>query len=223
MQFEKSSLSYLKKLKNNNNRYWFAEHKPTFIEAQNNAKQLYAEIRNNLEEHDEIEKFKLFRIYRDVRFSKDKTPYKHHFAGSFSRLGKQLRGGYYLRIRPGESFLAGGFWEPNKEDLLRIRKEIEVDATEFREILEDKNFQHYFGNSFKGDELKTAPKGFDKTHPAIDLIRKKQYLLTRSFSDKEVLSPHFEEEVLATFKAMRPFFDYMSEVLSSDLNGESIY
>ena len=98
MQFEKSSLSYLKKLKNNNNRDWFAEHKPTFIEAQNNAKQLYAEIRNNLEEHDEIEKFKLFRIYRDVRFSKDKTPYKHHFAGSFSRLGKQLRGGYYLRF-----------------------------------------------------------------------------------------------------------------------------
>ena len=97
MQFEKSSLSYLKKLKINNNRDWFAEHKPTFIEAQNNAKELYAEIRNNLEKHDDIEKFKLFRIYRDVRFSKDKTPYKPHFAGSFSRLGKHLRGGYYLK------------------------------------------------------------------------------------------------------------------------------
>ena len=109
MQFEKSSLSYLKKLKSNNNRDWFADHKPTFIEAQNNAKEVYAEIRNNLEKHDDIEKFKLFRIYRDVRFSKDKTPYKPHFAGSFSRLGKHLRGGYYLRIRPGESFLAGGF------------------------------------------------------------------------------------------------------------------
>ena len=131
MQFDKSSLSYLKKLKINNNRDWFAEHKPIFIEAQNNAKELYAEIRNNLEKHDEIEKFKLFRIYRDVRFSKDKTPYKAHFAGSFSRLGKHLRGGYYLRIRPGESFLAGGFWEPNKEDLFRLRKEIEVDASEF--------------------------------------------------------------------------------------------
>ena len=129
MQFEKSSLSYLKNLKLNNNRDWFAEHKPTFIEAQNNAKGLYAGIRNNLEKYDEIEKFKLFRIYRDVRFSKDKTPYKAHFAGSFSRLGKQLRGGYYLRIRPGESFLAGGFWEPNKEDLLRIRKEIEQRRT----------------------------------------------------------------------------------------------
>jgi uncharacterized protein (TIGR02453 family) len=222
MQFEKSSLSYLKKLKNNNNRDWFAEHKPTFIEAQNNAKQLYAEIRNNLEEHDEIEKFKLFRIYRDVRFSKDKTPYKHHFACSFSRLGKQLRGGYYLRIRPGESFLAGGFWEPNKEDLLRIRKEIEVDASEFREILDDKKFQHYFGNSFKGDELKTAPRGFDKEHPDIDLLRKKGFIAVRNFTDEEVLSPSFSSEVDNSYKALRPFFNLFSDILTTNLNGESI-
>ena len=222
MQFEKSSLSYLKKLKSNNNRDWFSDHKPTFIEAQNNAKKLYAEIRNNLEEHDDIEKFKLFRIYRDVRFSKDKTPYKPHFAGSFSRLGKQLRGGYYLRIRPGESFLAGGFWEPNKEDLLRIRKEIEVDATEFREILEDKNFQHYFGNTFKGDELKTAPRGFDKEHPDVDLLRKKGFIAVRNFTDEEVLSSNFISEVDNSYKALRPFFNLFSEILTTNLNGESI-
>ena len=222
MQFEKSSLYYLKKLKNNNNRDWFAEHKPTFIEAQNNAKSLYVEIRNNLEEHDEIEKFKLFRIYRDVRFSKHKTPYKHHFAGSFSRLGKQLRGGYYLRIRPGESFLAGGFWEPNKEDLLRIRKEIELDATEFREILDDKNFQHYFGNSFKGDELKTAPRGFDKEHPDLDLLRKKGFIAVRNFTDDEVLSPNFCSEVDKSYMALRPFFNLFSDILTTNLNGESI-
>jgi uncharacterized protein (TIGR02453 family) len=222
MQFNSSSLFYLKKLKKNNNRDWFAENKPTFIEAQNNAKELYAEIRNNLEEHDDIEKFKLFRIYRDVRFSKDKTPYKPHFAGSFSRLGKQLRGGYYLRIRPGESFLAGGFWEPNKEDLLRIRKEIEVDATEFREILEDKNFQHYFGNTFKGDELKTAPRGFDKEHPDVDLLRKKGFIAVRNFTDEEVLSSNFISEVDNSYKALRPFFNLFSDILSTNLNGESL-
>ena len=222
MLFQKSSLSYLKKLKTNNNRDWFAAHKPTFIEAQNNAKELYTEIRNNLEKHDEIEKFKLFRIYRDVRFSKDKTPYKSHFAGSFSRLGKHLRGGYYLRIRPGESFLAGGFWEPNKEDLFRIRKEIEVDATEFREILEDKNFQHYFGNTFKGDELKTAPRGFDKEHPDVDLLRKKGFIAVRNFTDDEVLSPNFSLEVDKSYKALRPFFNLFSDILTTNLNGESI-
>ena len=222
MQFEKSSLSYLKKLKSNNNRDWFADHKPTFIEAQNNAKEVYAEIRNNLEKHDDIEKFKLFRIYRDVRFSKDKTPYKPHFAGSFSRLGKHPRGGYYLRIRPGESFLAGGFWEPNKEDLFRIRKEIEVDASEFREILEDKNFQHYFGNTFKGDELKTAPRGFDKDHPDVDLLRKKGFIAVRNFTDEEVLSPNFSLEVDKSYKALRPFFNLFSDILTTNLNGESI-
>ena len=222
MQFEKSSLSYLKNLKLNNNRDWFAEHKPIFIEAQNNAKGFYVDIRNNLEKHDEIEKFKLFRIYRDVRFSKDKTPYKAHFAGSFSRLGKQLRGGYYLRIRPGESFLAGGFWEPNKEDLLRIRKEIEVDATEFREILEDKDFQHYFGNTFKGEELKTAPRGFDKEHPDVDLLRKKGFIAVRNFTDEEVLSSNFISEVDNSYKALRPFFNLFSDILSTNLNGESL-
>ena len=222
MQFEKSSLSYLKNLKLNNNRDWFAEHKPIFIEAQNNAKGFYVDIRNNLEKHDEIEKFKLFRIYRDVRFSKDKTPYKSHFAGSFSRLGKQLRGGYYLRIRPGESFLAGGFWEPNKEDLLRIRKEIEVDASEIRQILEDKNFQHYFGNTFNGDELKTAPRGFDKEHPDVDLLRKKGFIAVRNFTDEDVLSSNFISEVDNSYKALRPFFNLFSDILSTNLNGESL-
>ena len=222
MQFDKSSLSYLKNLKLNNNRDWFAEHRPTFIEAQNNAKELYVDIRNNLEKHDEIEKFKLFRIYRDIRFSKDKTPYKAHFAGSFSRLGKQLRGGYYLRIRPGESFLAGGFWEPNKEDLLRIRKEIEVDASEIREILEDKNYQHYFGNTFEGEELKTAPRGFDKEHPDVDLLRKKGFIAVRNFTDEEVLSSNFISEVDNSYKALRPFFNLFSDILSTNLNGESL-
>ncbi|MEQ6124062.1 DUF2461 domain-containing protein [Pseudotenacibaculum sp. MALMAid0570] len=222
MQFNKSSFQFLKDLKKNNNRDWFAEQKPRFIEAQDNAKALYASIRKNLEEHDEIEKFKLFRIYRDVRFSKDKTPYKPHFAGSFSRLGKHLRGGYFLRIRPGESFLAGGFWEPNKEDLFRIRKEIEIDASEMRAILDDKNYQKYFGGKFDGDELKTAPKGFDKEHPDIDLIRKKGYIAVRNFTDAEVLDPDFINEVDRTFKALRPFFNYMSDVLTTNLNGESI-
>ncbi|NNC71115.1 MAG: DUF2461 domain-containing protein, partial [Flavobacteriaceae bacterium] len=157
-----------------------------------------------------------------VRFSKDKTPYQPHFAGSFSRQGKHLRGGYYLRIRPGESFLAGGFWEPNKEDLFRIRKEFELDDAEIRKILRDKKYVKYFGGRFEGEELKTAPKGFDKEHPAIDLIRKKGFIAVRNFSDKDILSANFLKEVDDTYKALRPFFDYMSEVLTTDLNGVSL-
>ena len=215
------ALVFLNKLKLNNNRDWFNEHKVEYQTIQKEIKSFYEDIKQNLDQEDEIEKLKMFRVYRDVRFSKDKTPYNYHFAGSFSRSGKQLRGGYYLRIRPGESFLAGGFWQPNKEDLFRIRKEIEISDLELRNILADSNFEKYFGSVLLGEELKTAPKGFQKDHPAIDLIRKKGFIAVRNFTDKEVLSSNFLMEVNDTFRALRPFFDYMSEVLTTDLNGES--
>ena len=222
MQFEKSTLQFLTDLQQNNNRDWFADHKPRFVAIQNDVKKLFLEMQVNLEKHDEIEKMKIYRIYRDVRFSKDKTPYNPRLAVSFSRLGKQLRGGYFLQIKPGETMIGGGFWQPEKEDLLRIRKEIELDASEFREVLNDKKFEKYFGNEFHGDELKSAPRGFDKEHPDVDLLRKKGYIAVRNFTDKQVLAPNFLEEIDNTFKAMRPFFNLFSDILTTNLNGESL-
>jgi len=223
MQIQKSTLEYLTKLKKNNNRDWFADNKSTYEKAQKNAKDVFKAIHNKLQEHDEIEKSKMMRIYRDVRFSNDKTPYKAHFANSYSRLGKELRGGYFLRIRPGESFLAGGFWEPSKEDLFRIRKEIELDASEIRSILESKDYKKYFGGTFESfSELKTAPRGFDKEHPDVDLLRKKGFIATRNFTDEEVLSENFIDEVDKNFRALRPFFNLFSDILTTNLNGESI-
>tara|TARA_B110001454_G_C12639211_1_gene400463 strand:+ start:355 stop:1026 length:672 start_codon:yes stop_codon:yes gene_type:complete len=222
MQFQKNSFRFLKDLQKNNNRDWFTEHKPTFVEIQKHVKELFLEMQVNLEKHDEIDKMKIYRIYRDVRFSKDKTPYNPRLAVSFSRLGKQLRGGYFLQIKPGETLLGGGFWQPEKEDLLRIRKEIEQDATEFRDILEDKDYLKYFGGEFKGDELKSAPRGFDKEHKDIDLLRKKGFIAIRNFTDAEVLSPNFLKELDDTFKALRPFFNLFSDVLTTNLNGEII-
>ena len=217
----KSTLDFLKELKQNNNREWFNENKSTFEAEQKKVKEFYNSVMEHLKVSDLIEKVKIFRIYRDVRFSLDKTPFKSHFGGQFTRATNKLRGGYYLHISPGESFLAGGFWEPNKEDLVRIRKEFETDASEIRAIVNAPDFKKYFG-TLKGDAVKTAPRGFDKNHPNIDLIRLKQFIVTRSFTDKEVLSPNFLTEVISSFKAMRPYLDYMSEVLTTNLNGESI-
>lgn len=217
----KTTINFLKDLKQNNNRDWFANNKSIFESEQKLIKKFYVSLQEKLKEHDEIESLKMFRIYRDVRFSKDKTPYKPHFAGNFVRATNKLRGGYYLRIRPGESFLASGFWEPNKEDLLRIRKEFEMDTSEIREILNNPTFIKYFGK-LEGESLKTAPRGFDKDHPDMDLIKMKQFIVTRSFTDQEVLSPDFLDEINKSFKAMRPYFNYMSEVLTTDLNGVSI-
>ena len=218
----KTTIDFLQKLSENNNRDWFAENKNIFEKEQKIVKHFFNKIRTELGKIDGIERIQIFRIYRDVRFSKNKLPYKNHFSVGFTRTKPTLRGGYYLHIEPGASFIGGGFWEPNKDDLLRIRKELELDASELREIINQTSFKKYFG-TLEGEELKTAPRDFDKMHPNIDLIRKKQFLVVRKFTDKEVLSPNFEDKVLETFKAMRPFFNYMSDVLTTNLNGERIY
>jgi len=214
-------LAFYKELEKNNTREWFEPQKSRFKGLEAEIKQYAEEIKQGLIETDEIDRAKLFRIYRDVRFSKNKTPFKTHFGISFHRKKPHLRGGYYLHIAPGDSFIATGFWNPDKDDLFRIRKEMEVDAAELREVMADAELQAHWGG-LQGDEVKTAPKGFSKEHADIDLIRKKQYLFMKKFTDKEVLSADFQKQILFHFKAIRPFFDYMSNVLTTDLNGVSL-
>ncbi|MBT8288970.1 MAG: DUF2461 domain-containing protein [Bacteroidia bacterium] len=218
----KEALTFFKQLSKNNNRDWFNDHKKEFKALEAKVKELYDMIYNNLNVHDNVDKLKMFRIYRDVRFSRDKTPYKTHFGGSFHRKKPELRGGYYLQISPNnESFLATGFWDPHKDDLYRIRKEFEMDDSEIRDIINNSKFKSVWGE-FVGDEVKTAPKGFSKEHPAIDLIKKKQFIFTKPYTDKEVTSAGFLKDVDKSFTAIRPYFDYMSDVLTTDLNGVSL-
>ncbi len=214
--------SFLKKLEENNNREWFTEHKNEFKNLASKMTLFFNELSEKVKTHDELEKVKIFRIYRDVRFSKDKTPYKTNFSSSFSRAGARLRGGYYIHVQPGnESFLAAGFWQPNKEDLFRIRKELELDASDFRSVITSKKFKNTWGD-LVGEELKTAPKGFDKEHKNIDLLRKKQFIFIKKFTDKEVLQQDFMEKSNMAFSEIRPYFDLMSDILTTNLNGESL-
>ena len=225
-QIKASNFKFLKDLKKNNDRDWFTENKKRYQHEHEEIISFADALLAKMNEHDHIEtptgKKSLFRIYRDVRFSKDKSPYKTYWSGGFKRATASRRGGYYFHIQPdGQSFIGGGFWGPNKEDLQRIREEIATDATELREILADPTFVSTF-NGLQGDQLKTAPKGYDKDHPDIDLLRYKQFIFGRNFTDKEVQSPDFLDVANDTFKAMRPFFDFMSDVLTTDSNGESI-
>ena len=213
--------TFYKALAKNNTREWFEPQKARFKALEKEVKAFNEGVKSALENTDEIEKVKMFRIYRDVRFSKNKTPFKTHFGISFHRKKPQLRGGYYMHLAPGDSFLATGFWDPSPADLLRIRKELEIDAQELREIMADSDFKKVWGE-LQGDAVKTAPKGFAKDHPDIDLIRHKQFLFIKKFDDKSVLSPNFKNEVIAAYTAIRPFFDYMTNVLTTDLNGESL-
>ena len=221
MGIDVSTIKFLKDLEKNNNREWFQSNKDKYENTLQNIKDVSAEVKEKLSKKDLIEDAKVFRIYRDVRFSKDKAPYKNNLGVHFTRATKKLRGGYYLHIQPGESFAGGGFWAPSPEDLKRIRDEFAFDTKTIRKITSGKTFVKYFG-TLGGDELKTAPSGYDRNHPGIDLIRKKQFVVMRKFTDKEVTDKNFVKEVVATFEAMRPFFDYMSEVLGSDINGQQI-
>ena len=213
--------TFYKDLDKNNNREWFESHKPRFKALESEVKDFNEIVKFGLEETDDIEKVKMFRIYRDVRFSKNKTPYKTHFGVSFHRKKPNLRGSYYMHLAPQNSFIASGFWNPNPMDLLRIRKDLEMDAQELRDVITDFTFKKVWGE-LQGDVVKTSPKGFNIDHPNIDLIRHKQFLFIKRFDDKSVLSSEFQKEVIKSFSAIRPFFDLMTNVLTTDLNGVSL-
>lgn len=217
----KKAFEFLKQLEKNNTREWFAAHKAEYEAIVKENKALFNQIYAELQQHDRINGIHVYKIYRYVRFSKDQTPYKTNFGAGYSRLKPMLRGGYYIHLEPGNSFVGGGFWGPDAKDLLRIRKEFEISTAEIEKITSDDTFINYF-QEIKGDAVKTAPRGFDKNHPAIGLIRKKQYVVMRPFTDQEVLSGDFAKEAALTFLAMRPFFNYMSEILTTDLNGASL-
>ena len=222
----KEGFDFLKQIKKNNNRDWFNAHKDLYLVSHENVIGFANGLLELLSKQDNIEtvsgKKSLYRIYRDIRFSKNKTPYKTHWGGFLTRATQQLRGGYYFHIEPDNSFVGGGFWQPNSEDLKRIRFSIAADDSELREVLSDKKFKKTFGE-LMGDQVKTAPQGFKKDHPSIDLLRFKQFLVMKKYTDKEVLDKGFANEVVKTFTVMRPFFDYMSEVLTTDANGEPLY
>jgi len=218
----KDCFEFLKKLKKNNDRDWMQAHKKEYLNGEKSLKNFYSQIETELNVSDEIAKLKVFRINRDIRFSKDKTPYNVHRSASFSRAGAHRRGGYYLRLEPGNSAMAGGFFSPEPADLLRIRREFEMDASEIRAILAQKDFQKAFGGFNQEYAVKTAPKGFSKEDPAIDLIRLKSFFVVHKFSDAEVFSEDFSDKLLYHYKLLRPYFDYMSEVVTTDLNGVSL-
>ncbi|TAL62787.1 MAG: DUF2461 domain-containing protein [Bacteroidetes bacterium] len=221
----KSVFAFLKNIKKHNNRVWFNTNKNIYIEQYESVVHFAYVLIAKMNRHDNIEtlsgKKAVFRIYRDIRFSKDKSPYKSHFGIHLSRATKLLRGGYYLHIEPGKCFVGGGFWGPTPEDLKHIREQIAMDPKPLRKIISSKKFKTNFGK-LEGEKLVFAPKGFEKNHPAVDLLRYKQFLVSIPISDSVITSSKGIDEVVKSFRAMRPFFDYMSEILTTSTNGEPL-
>lgn len=222
---QKATFDFLKELSRNNNREWFNAHKDQYLAAKENVETFVEGLMDRMSAHDHIEtrtgKKSIYRIYNDVRFSNDKTPYNPRFAGYIRRVKPLNRGGYYFWLKPGGSRLACGFGHPNAEDLLRLRQDIDYNHADWKKIINAKGIRNTFG-TMRGAQVKTAPRGFPKDHEAIELLRYKQYWFECDFTDKEVLDPDFVNKMNKTYKTIRPFFDYTSMVLTTDLNGESI-
>lgn len=219
------TLSFLQKLEKNNNREWFQEHKPEYEQSHEEMIAFADELLIEMNKHDVIStptgKKSLNRIYRDVRFKKDKTPYKTHWGGGLYRASAERRGSYYYHIGLQGAFVMGGFFGPNPQDLLHIRNQIAQDADFLRNVIESKNFKQHFGELL-GAQLKTAPRGFEKDHPDVDLLRYKQFMVRYDFTEKEIHSKDFHKTISKTFQQMRPFLDCMTEMLTTDLNGISL-
>lgn len=217
MMINKKVLQFLKELSNNNNREWFQANKEWFNEIQNEMIAITGYFLTEIEKFDKSVKGVdpkqcIFRIYKDVRFSKDKSPYKTHL-GIFMRGGdKKIEGtGYYLHIEPQGSLLGGGCYQPDPKSLQNIRDSIIKDAKSFKKIIHAQSFQKDFGTEFYAEKLKTAPKGFAKDHPEIELLKYKGFAVAKKIKDSDLLSKSFLQESVVTFKNVFPLNQFLDK------------
>jgi len=215
---DKNTFKFLKDLRKNNNREWFNEHKPRYLEAKEDFEKFIDKLIAEVAKFDpsiahHTAKECAFRIYRDVRFSKDKSPYKTHFGAHITAAAKKSeihsRAGYYIHIEPGASMLAGGAYKPESAWLRGIREQIYEDASSFKKILNGKDFRKYFGE-IEGEKLKRPPKDFPADHPEIELLKHKGFLATHKMDDVTVLGPDLLKHSAKVFKTLFPFDSFLN-------------
>jgi uncharacterized protein (TIGR02453 family) len=216
--FPPEGIQFMRALARNNKREWFQPRKATFdekvkapmrelVEAVNAAMVRFAP------EYVTDPGKAVFRIYRDTRFSKDKTPYKEHIAASFPRRGMPQGAGYYFAISHKEVAIGGGIYMPAPETLLAMRTHLAQHHQDFRRIVQAKTVKQLFG-SVQGEQLSRVPKGFDCGHPAADLLRHKQYILYVTLEPDLATGPELYAEIVKRFRAMRPFLDFLNAPLA---------
>lgn len=214
---QSSTLQFLRTLEKNNNREWFNENKTTYQEAQQDVVSFVEKLIEEMVVFDEEigkadAKKSLFRIYRDTRFSKDKSPYKTNFGASLGMGKGSQKAGYYLHIEPGKSFLAGGIYMPESSVLKEIRKEISAFGEEFLTIVEKDEFRNYFRGLSVEDKLKKVPQGFEKDDKMAEFLKLKHYIVTHPVSDEQLLNENAAKEFAKIYKAMKPLNDFLTAI-----------
>jgi uncharacterized protein (TIGR02453 family) len=215
---KKSTLDFLKSIKQNNNREWYVLNKSAYIEAKSDYEVFIQKVIYEIIDFDPIMKGLeakncIFRFNRDTRFSNDKSPYKTNFGAFIVRGGKKNAdrlAGYYIHLEPGENMLAGGAYMPPAPWLNAIREKIADEPELFSGIVNAKDFKKYFGQ-IEGEKLKKAPKGFPADHPQIDLLRHKSFHVVSMVKDDLILSEKFLDHTISAFKAMKPLIDFLND------------
>lgn len=214
------TLEFLNQLKQNNNKAWFEEHKSEYLAAKEDFTVFIGELLDQMAAFEPEfgllrPKDCVFRIYRDVRFSKDKTPYKTHLAAGINKGGKRVHHpGYYLHIVPdGQSFFGGGIWHPEAKMLANIRQEIDYNSEEFLQILNNIEATGHFGAMEDNESLKRPPKGYQENNPVIKYLKMKNFILSRSLSKKEITSKKLLDSIVASYQELRPLNAFIARAL----------
>lgn len=218
---QSSTLTFVKKLTKNNNKPWFEENRHLFNEAKDDFEKLLKDIITAFGKIDpDIAPLEakncIFRQYRDIRFSQDKTPYKQHMGASFDRGGKKSGfAGYYLHIEPGNKSMAGGgIWMPEAEQLKKIRQEIDYNQEEFYSILNQNDFKKIYGDLEQGEfKLSREPKGYEKDNPAIEYLKLKSLVATQILTDNDLVSKDVLQKILSAFTALMPLIKFINRSL----------
>ena len=215
-----STITFLQKLSKNNNKPWFDKHRDDYQAAKEDFEAFVAEILLGLSVSEPLFKEQqakdcVFRIFRDVRFSKDKTPYKAHFGAFFSKGGRKFPGaGYYFHLEPGgKSFAGGGSWVPEAPLLKAIRQEIDYNFDEFMAVIENKKFKTLF-KKIEGEQLKTLPQGYAADNPAIEYLKMKSFTVSCNVPDTDILGKGVVKKATDVFKTMQPFIDFLNRSLA---------
>lgn len=218
---QQSTLAFIKKLTKNNNKLWFEENRHLFNDAKDDFEKLVSGIITSFGKVDSDiaplqAKNCIFRQYRDIRFSQDKTPYKHHMGASFDRDGKNSGfAGYYLHIEPGNKSMAGGgIWMPETQQLKKIRQEIDYSWDEFHDIIQQKDFEKIYGDLEQGEfKLSREPKGYEKDNPAIEYLKLKSLVATQTLTDEDLVSKDLLQKIVSAFSALMPLIKFINRSL----------
>ncbi|CAH0214390.1 DUF2461 domain-containing protein [Chryseobacterium sp. Bi04] len=209
------TFTFLKKLAINNNREWFNENKSLYTASQENVISFLEDLIKEMSAFDEDlakidPKKAMFRIYRDTRFSKDKVPYKTNFGASLGMGKGSQKGGYYLHIEPGKSFLAGGIYMPESSVLKEVRKEVSLYGDDFLKILNQKDFKKHFPELDQDGKLKKVPQGFEKEDPMAEYLKLKNFIVLYRLKDEEILDKKAVQNLTKIFSLMKPFNDFLN-------------